>query len=69
MPFDGANSRGSQWWPLPHPWWGRRVRTADGREGVSQSNPDPAGPYFLIHVRFDDGSTEWFKASTLRKVD
>ncbi len=57
-------------WPLPQPdsWWGRKVRTSDGRMGRSESNPDPRGPYFLIFVRYDDGSGEWHRQSTLEAL-
>lgn len=57
-------------WPLPRPdpWWGRMVRTQDGRVGRSESNPDPGGPYFLIHVRFGDGRAEWFRQATLMRL-
>jgi len=57
-------------WPHPHrdSWWGRTVRTQDGRVGVSESNPDPAGPYFLVYVRFADGRGEWFRQATLMRV-
>ncbi len=66
MPFDGHLP---SWEQQPNPsWWGARVRTPDGRLGRSESNPDPRGPHFLIHVRFDDGSGEWFRQSRLKRL-
>lgn len=61
--------RQANWPPLqPDSWWGRMVRTTDGRVGRSESNPDPLGPYFLIYVRFDDGKGEWFRQATLTRL-
>ena len=76
MPFDGRDEQARWNLSMPPPrqradptgdqgWWGRDVRTPDGRVGRSESNPDPAGPHFLVFVRFDADHGEWFRQSVL----